>query len=114
MGRMKQASASPTGPDLAAERAEEKARQLRRMKGIALSLLLIAAIVYLATLRVADQGVWGFVNAGAEAAITNNVTARLEYQYADYGSQLYRTGIGTASDIDFNASTLRAGLGYKF
>ena len=39
------------------------------MKGIALSLLLIAAIVYLATLRVADQGVWGFVNAGAEAAM---------------------------------------------
>ena len=45
MGRMKQASASPTGPDLAAERAEEKARQLRRMKGIALGALLLAVLL---------------------------------------------------------------------
>ena len=49
-----------------------RAQRLRRMKGIALSLLLIAAIVYLSTLRVADQGVWGFVNAGAEAAMAVN------------------------------------------
>ncbi|MBK8446193.1 MAG: DUF445 domain-containing protein [Micropruina sp.] len=39
------------------------------MKAIALSLLLLAAVIYLSTLRVADVGVWGFVNAGAEAAM---------------------------------------------
>ncbi len=39
------------------------------MKLIALGLLLLAAAVYLSTLRVAHDGVWGFVNAGAEAAM---------------------------------------------
>ncbi|MFT3968787.1 MAG: DUF445 domain-containing protein [Micropruina sp.] len=48
---------------------QERASRLRRMKLIALGMLLLAAVVYLATLRVADQGVWGFVNAGAEAAM---------------------------------------------
>ncbi|HWJ73012.1 MAG TPA: outer membrane protein [Kaistia sp.] len=58
---------------------------------------------------------WGWtLGAGAEAAITDHVTARVEYQYADYGSQLYRTGVGTASDVDFTTGTIRAGLGYKF
>ena len=52
-----------TAPDL------ERAGQLRRMKLFALSLLLLAAAVYLVTLRVADQGGWGFVNAGAEAGM---------------------------------------------
>ena len=36
MKRMTQTSPSPVPPDLAAERAQEKARQLRRMKAIAL------------------------------------------------------------------------------
>ncbi len=58
---------------------------------------------------------WGWtLGAGAEAAVTDHITARIEYQYADFGSQLYRTGIDTASDIDFNSGTVRAGLGYKF
>ena len=39
------------------------------MKLIALALLALAAVVYLATLRVAGDGIWGFVNAGAEAAM---------------------------------------------
>ncbi|MBK8460294.1 MAG: DUF445 domain-containing protein [Micropruina sp.] len=39
------------------------------MKLIALSLLLIAAVIYAATLRWADSGMWGYVNAGAEAAM---------------------------------------------
>ncbi len=58
---------------------------------------------------------WGWtLGAGAEAAVTDHITARIEYQYADFGSQLYRTGFDTASDIDFNSGTVRAGLGYKF
>ena len=47
----------------------ERAARLRRMKSVALGLLLLAATIYLATLRVADDGVWGFVNSGAEAAM---------------------------------------------
>ena len=42
---------------------------LRRMKILALSLLVIAAIIYLATLSLPHDGVWGYVNAGAEAAM---------------------------------------------
>ncbi|MFT3834276.1 MAG: DUF445 domain-containing protein [Micropruina sp.] len=47
----------------------DRESRLRRMKLVALSLLLLAAVVYLSTLRVADQAGWGFVNAGAEAAM---------------------------------------------
>ena len=68
MGRMKQASASPTGPDLAAERAEEKARQLRRMKGIALGALLLAVLLLALSHYFGRQGAWAWVGAFAEAA----------------------------------------------
>jgi uncharacterized membrane-anchored protein YjiN (DUF445 family) len=47
----------------------ERRRGLRQMRLVALSLLIFAAIVFLATLRVADQGFWGFVHAGAEASM---------------------------------------------
>ena len=47
----------------------ERRRGLRRMRLVALSLLGFAAIVFLATLRVADQAFWGFVHAGAEASM---------------------------------------------
>lgn len=58
---------------------------------------------------------WGWtVGAGAEAMVTQNVTARLEYQFADYGSKTYETGTGSTADVDFHTHTIRAGLGYKF
>lgn len=44
-------------------------RGLRRMRIVALSLLLLAAIVYAVTLRLDHSGVWGYVNTGAEAAM---------------------------------------------
>ena len=47
----------------------ERRRGLRHMRLVALSLLVFAAVVFLATLRVKDQGFWGFVNAGAEASM---------------------------------------------
>ena len=47
----------------------ERRRGLRQMRLVALSLLVFAAVVFLATLRVKDQGFWGFVNAGAEASM---------------------------------------------
>ncbi len=48
---------------------QQRLRHLRRMKTLALSLLVIAAIIYLATLPVAQGGGWGWVNTGAEAAM---------------------------------------------
>ncbi len=49
----------------------ERLRALRRMQAIALGLLLFAAVVYVAT-RDTD-GVWGFVNAGAEASMVGAI-----------------------------------------
>jgi uncharacterized membrane-anchored protein YjiN (DUF445 family) len=46
---------------------EARRRGLRRMRSVALSLLLFAAVLYVATLH--QGGVLGFVNAGAEAAM---------------------------------------------
>ena len=42
---------------------------LRRMRALALSLLLLAAVVYALTLNLDHSGVWGYVNTGAEAAM---------------------------------------------
>ena len=53
------------------------------------------------------------VGAGGEAAITNNLSARLEYVYQDFGSQDFNLN-GTGVSSDFNNSQVRLGLGYKF
>ena len=44
---------------------------LRRMRTVAVSLLVLAAIVYVATLG--QDGFWGFVNAGAEASMVGAI-----------------------------------------
>jgi uncharacterized membrane-anchored protein YjiN (DUF445 family) len=46
-------------------------RALRRMRSIALGLLLAAAVVYVVTLG--EDGFWGFVNAGAEASMVGAI-----------------------------------------
>lgn len=46
---------------------EQRRRGLRRMRLVALGLLAFAAVVYVLTLG--KDGVWGFVNAGAEASM---------------------------------------------
>ncbi|GAB3663343.1 DUF445 domain-containing protein [Nocardioides korecus] len=57
-----------TAPLTTADAADaERLRRLRRMKTVALALLVLAAVVYLLTLG--RTGVWGFVNAGAEASM---------------------------------------------
>ncbi|MDO5535251.1 MAG: DUF445 domain-containing protein [Propionibacteriaceae bacterium] len=48
---------------------EVRLTRLRRMKAVALSLLVGAAIIYLATLGLDHSGVWGYVNTMAEAAM---------------------------------------------
>ncbi|NUR06668.1 MAG: DUF445 domain-containing protein [Nocardioidaceae bacterium] len=50
---------------------QQRRRGLRRMRTLAVSLLLLAAVVYVAT-RGAD-GFWGFVNAGAEASMVGAI-----------------------------------------
>ncbi|MGL5859829.1 MAG: DUF445 domain-containing protein [Phycicoccus sp.] len=47
----------------------QRRSSLRRMRLLATSLLGVAAIVYLATLRLDHDGVWGYVNTAAEAAM---------------------------------------------
>ncbi|MEI2812025.1 MAG: DUF445 domain-containing protein [Nocardioides sp.] len=56
-------------PDPEADAARR--RGLRRMRTVAVSLLLFAAAVYLLTLD--RDGVWGFVNAGAEASMVGAI-----------------------------------------
>ena len=52
--------------------ADERRRQgLRRMRSLAVSLLVLAAVVYVATLGLG--GFWGFVNAGAEASMVGAI-----------------------------------------
>lgn len=56
-------------PDSAAD--ERRRKGLRRMRTVAVSLLVLAAIVYVATLG--QDGFWGFVNAGAEASMVGAI-----------------------------------------
>jgi uncharacterized membrane-anchored protein YjiN (DUF445 family) len=56
-------------PDPAAD--EGRRRALRRMRSLAVSLLLLAAVVYVATLG--RDGFLGFVNAGAEASMVGAI-----------------------------------------
>ncbi|WP_428647731.1 outer membrane protein [Roseibium sp.] len=53
------------------------------------------------------------LGAGGEAAITNNISARMEYVYQDFGSQDFNLN-GTGVSSDFSNSQIRFGLGYKF
>ena len=46
---------------------------LRRMRTLALALLGLAAVVFLATLRLDHDGVWGYVNTAAEAAMVGGL-----------------------------------------
>ncbi len=50
---------------------EQRRRGLRKMRTLAVSLLLLAAVVYLLTLG--QDGFWGFVNAGAEASMVGAI-----------------------------------------
>ncbi len=49
----------------------ERRRRLRRMRSLAVGLLVFAAVVYLVTLD--EHGFWGYVNAGAEASMVGAI-----------------------------------------
>ncbi|AXS41429.1 outer membrane protein [Breoghania sp. L-A4] len=53
------------------------------------------------------------VGAGVEGAVSDRVTARVEYLYTDYGSENFNLG-GTALKSDLDTHTARVGLNYKF
>jgi len=60
------------------------------------------------------------LGAGADYAVTDNVLLRLEYRYADYGSETYShviPGGGTAAikyKVDHKTNDVRVGVAYKF
>jgi outer membrane immunogenic protein len=52
---------------------------------------------------------------GAEYALTNNITARLEYRYTDYGHSVARFPVnGYAERISPRVNAVLAGISYKF
>lgn len=53
------------------------------------------------------------LGAGGEAALTQNVSARLDYTYQDFGSQDFNLN-GNSVNSEFSNSQVRMGLGYKF
>ncbi|WP_246142694.1 DUF445 domain-containing protein [Nocardioides rubriscoriae] len=62
---------SPPGPQVDSTADDVRRRALRQMRTVAVSLLLFAAAVYVATLN--RDGVLGFVNAGAEASMVGAI-----------------------------------------
>ena len=69
----------------------------------------------------------GFVvGAGAEFAVTNNVSLKVEYDYVDLGHESHNLGsftnsgpslsgtYGVSADVDYRSHILRAGANYRF
>jgi len=65
------------------------------------------------------------IGGGVEYAITNNITIKGEYLYADLGSTSFTSagnpaavlafpGVTVGGKFDYNASIFRAGVNYKF
>ncbi|MCO6186494.1 outer membrane protein [Rhizobium sp. L1K21] len=50
---------------------------------------------------------------GTEAKITDNITARLEYRYTDYGSRNFNLG-GTTVSRGYDENAVKVGIGVKF
>ena len=64
---------------------------------------------------VSDTNVGWTVGAGLEGVIAGNWTAKLEYLYVDLGSvSCSAAACGTATNVDFSANVVRAGLNYRF
>jgi outer membrane immunogenic protein len=64
------------------------------------------------------DGRWGWTaGAGVAYAFGDNISARLEYLYADYGEKTYTTPgiiIGGLTRVDLRTHTVRAGVSWKF
>ncbi|MFC3694764.1 outer membrane protein [Chenggangzhangella methanolivorans] len=53
------------------------------------------------------------IGGGVEAALTDNVTARVEYRYSDYGADTFSVA-GTRIKSEATDNRVLLGLGYKF
>ncbi|MGK6312787.1 outer membrane protein [Neorhizobium sp. DT-125] len=53
------------------------------------------------------------VGAGAEAFVTDNITARIEYRYTDFAADDYDLATGTVSK-GFDDHSVKVGIGVKF
>ncbi|HEV7434817.1 MAG TPA: outer membrane protein [Pseudorhizobium sp.] len=53
------------------------------------------------------------VGAGAEALVTDNITARVEYRYTDFGSDTYNLDSGSFSR-GYDDHSVKVGIGVKF
>ncbi|OLP58524.1 hypothetical protein BJF93_16815 [Xaviernesmea oryzae] len=51
--------------------------------------------------------------AGAEAMVTDNITARVEYRYTDYGKETFKVPAGNFSS-GYDEHSVRVGMGVKF
>ncbi len=61
-----------------------------------------------------DQDHFGYaLGFGIEGMVANNISARLEYIYTDFGTRTYQT-VGGPVGVGFNSSVLRAGVNYRF
>lgn len=56
------------------------------------------------------------IGAGLDYAITDNIIARIEYRYTDYGKKAYVDNVSPAyaDEINLKTNTIRAGIAYKF
>jgi outer membrane immunogenic protein len=53
------------------------------------------------------------LGAGVEYAFTNNLSAKVEYLYMDFGKEIYFADLGGV-DFDGHIHTIKAGLNYRF
>ena len=61
-----------------------------------------------------NNTLWGWtLGASAEALLKDNVMARVEYRYTDYGGETYTLDSGSG-DVDLQTHSVRAGVGLKF
>ena len=95
---------------------------LRGRAGIALDRFLVYATggaaatnLELSTAAGADDAVlWGWTaGAGVEGMVMDNITARIEYRYTDYGAETLTPG-GVPISSDFSDHAIRGGVGFKF
>jgi outer membrane immunogenic protein len=58
---------------------------------------------------------WGWTaGAGVEYAFAPNWSAKLEYNYMDFGTKAYSFAPGTSTDIDQQIHAVKFGINYKF
>ena len=58
---------------------------------------------------------WGWmVGAGIEHAVMNNWSAKLEYNYMDFGNKTYLINDAPAFDVSQKVHLVKAGLNYRF